>query len=59
MTTYKPVLAKRGSAYAIRKIRTYRNGDMDRAIGKTHGFRIFRLGLDICAVCQKPRSEHG
>lgn len=25
---------------------------------KDHHFKIFRLGMDICARCQKPRSEH-
>lgn len=26
--------------------------------GASHYFKIFRMGMDICAQCQKPRSEH-
>ncbi len=25
---------------------------------KDHRFKVFRLGFDICATCQKPRKEH-
>lgn len=25
---------------------------------KDHRFVVFRLGLDVCAKCQKPRAEH-
>jgi hypothetical protein len=26
--------------------------------GKKHAFRIFTRGMDECAICRKPRSEH-
>lgn len=26
--------------------------------GKPHRYKVFRLELDECAECQKPRSEH-
>jgi len=36
--------------------------DIDRWLPKTapvkHRFTIFRMGLDMCAKCQKSRKEH-
>lgn len=31
---------------------------INRDMGKSHRFKIFRMGLDICAVCQRARAEH-
>jgi hypothetical protein len=25
---------------------------------RAHAFKIFRIGLDMCAECSKPRGEH-
>lgn len=38
------------------RIRASREFRTDPAAG--HYFKVYRLGEDLCAKCQKPRSEH-
>jgi len=32
--------------------------ELDKIMPRTHRFTIFTLGMDACAKCRKPRSEH-
>lgn len=31
---------------------------IDRDLGKTHRFTVYRIGDDVCAKCRKTRAEH-
>lgn len=46
----------------VNRIDRYVHGkrtDTDRGgANRPHAFKIFRIGLDACAVCKKTRSEH-
>jgi hypothetical protein len=44
---------------AIKRMHDTEKKILDEKLGKTHRFTVFRLGLDECAKCGKPRKEHG
>lgn len=44
--------------YATYEIQLRRNRTMAIELGKDHYFAVFRMGMDECAKCGKPRSEH-
>lgn len=47
--------------YNLRSLRTRERmaaNQLNESLGKGHRFKVFRMGWDVCAQCQKPRKEH-
>lgn len=44
---------------AVRAMQAMQDYGMEKPLhGRDHYFVIFTMGLDMCARCRKPRSEH-
>lgn len=42
----------------IRIMHRVQEQEMAHRLGKSHAFTVFRIGLDMCAKCRRPRAEH-